>query len=126
MKQAYIVKREELAEKGLNLDDYAINGDLVQPIINRGLDIAVSRCCFLNDDFKGEKSIEKALDEAVSNGDEYGLVDSFKKLQYSILWNLLFTGTDDPVDQYIDTIIVHELGWGKINGIQKGLYYRHN
>ena len=120
MKQAYIITREELAEKGLNLDDYALNGDLVQPIINRGLDIAVSRCCYLNDSFLGEQSIEQALDEKPE------LVSSFKKLQFNVIWNLIFTAEDNPIDSYIDTIIVHELGWGKINGIQKGLYYRHN
>lgn len=125
MKVDYIITIEELQQKGLNLNDYALSGDVIPAIINKGLDICVSRCCFLNDDFKGEKSVEKALDEAVASGDEYGLVDSFKKLQYSILWNLLFTGTDDPVDQYIDTIIVHELGWGKINGFQKGLWYKN-
>ena len=120
MKQEYIITRDELAEKGLDLNDYALNGDYVQVLINRGLDICITRCCYLNDSFLGESSIEQALDQ---NQD---LVGSFKKLQFNILWNLIFTATDDPVDNYIDTIIVHELGWGKINGIQKGLYYRHN
>ena len=120
MKQAYITTREELAEKGLDLNDQALNGDLVQPILTRGLDIAVSRCCFLNDSFLGEQSVEKALDEKPE------LVNSFKKLQFNVIWNLIFTAEDNPIDSYIDTIIVHELGWGKINGIQKGLYYRHN
>ena len=120
MKQAYIITRQELAEKGFDLNDYALNGDLVQPLINRGLDICVSRCCYLNDTFLGETSVEQALDNNPS------LVGSFKKLQFNVLWNLVFTAEDSPVDNYIDTIIVHELGWGKINGIQKGIYYRHN
>ena len=119
MKQAYIITREELAEKGFDLNDYALNGDLVQPLINRGLDICVSRCCFLNDNFKGEKSVEEALDNDPSK------VESFKKLQFNILWNLVFTAETDPVDQYIDIIIVHELNWGKINGFQKGLWYKN-
>ena len=119
MKQAYIITREELAEKGLELNDYALNGDLVQPIINRGLDIAVSRCCFLNDSFLGEQSVEKALDEKPE------LVSSFKKLQFNVIWNLIFTAEDNPIDSYIDTIIVHELGWGKINGFQKGVHYKN-
>lgn len=120
MKQDYIITNEELAEKGLNLNDYALTGDLIPALINRGLDICVSRCCYLNDIFKkGEKSIEEELDE---NPDKVG---SFKKLQFNVLWNLLFTATDDPVDLYIDTIIVHELGWGKINGFQKGLWYKN-
>lgn len=125
MKSQYIITQEELAEKGLNLYDYA-NGDVIPAIINIALDIAISRCCMLNDNFKGQKSVEKALDEDVANDNEYGLVDSFKKLQFRILWNLIFSATDDPVDLYVDTIIVHELGWGKINGFQKGLFYKNN
>ena len=120
MKQEYKITREECAEKGLDLNDYCLNGDYIEPVINRALDISISRCCYLNDSFLGETSVEEALD------DKPDLVGSFKKLQFNILWNLIFTAEDSPVDNYIDTIIVHELGWGKINGIQKGLYYRHN
>ena len=120
MKKDYIISNEELSEKGLDLNEYAINGDYIPALINRALDICVSRCCYLNDSFLGEKSVEKALDEKEE------LVSSFKKLQFNVLWNLIFTATDDPVDLYIDTIITHELGWGKINGFQKGLYYKHN
>ena len=120
MKSEYIITQQELAEKGLDLNEYALNGDYVPVLINRAVDIAITRCCYLNDKFLGESSVEQALDSKPE------LVGSFKKLQFSILWNLIFTATDDPVDNYIDTIIVHELGWGKINGIQKGLYYRHN
>ena len=119
MKQEYIITNEELAEQGLNLNDYALTGDLVPALIHRGLDICISRCCFLNDNFKGAKSVEEALDSDPSK------VESFKKLQFNILWNLVFTAETDPVDQYIDIIIVHELGWGKINGFQKGLWYKN-
>ena len=119
MKTEYIVTNEELAEVGLDLNDYALTGELVPAIIHIGLDIAVSRCCYLNDKLKGEKGVENALD---SNSD---LVDPFKKLQRRIIWNLIFTATDDPVDQYVDTIIVYELGWGKINGFQKGIWYKN-
>jgi hypothetical protein len=119
MKKDYVITNQELAEKGLDLNDYALTGELIPAIIQIGLDIAITRCCFLNDNFKGEKSIEEALD---NNTD---LVDTFKKLQRKILWNLIFAGTDDPVDQYIDDIISHELGWGKINGYQKGLWYKN-
>lgn len=125
MKSQYIITQEELAQRGLNLYDYA-NGNMIPAIINIALDIAVSRCSMLNDNFKGQKSVEKALDEDVANDNECGLVDSFKKLQFRILWNLIFSATDDPVDLYVDTIIVHELGWGKINGFQKGLFYKNN
>lgn len=120
MKRDYVITNDELSQSGLDLNDYALSGDLVPAIIQIGLDIAITRCCYLNDNFKGEKSIEKALDT------DLDLVDSFKKLQRKIIWNLIFGGTDDPVDLYIDTIITHELGWGKINGFQKGLWYRNN
>ena len=52
MKNSYVITNEELAEKGLDLNDYALTGDLVPAIILIGLDICVSRCCFLNDTFK--------------------------------------------------------------------------
>jgi len=120
MKQEYIVTDEYLIEKGLNLNDYALEGTLINAIINLGLDLAVSRCCELNDDFKGERSIEQALDN------DQDLVDAFFKLQYRIIYNLIFQNETSPIDQFVDTIIVHELGWGKINGFQKGLYYKHD
>lgn len=120
MKSAYIITNQELAERGLDLNDYCLDGTYINAIINRGLDICVSRCCYLNDTFKyGEISVEQALDN------DNNLVSSFKKLQFNIIWNLVFTATDDPVDLYIDTIIVHELHWGKINGFQKGLWYKN-
>lgn len=123
MKTKYIITNEELAQQGLDLNDYALTGDLIPSIIQLGLDIAVSRCCYLNDSFKGEKAIEKELDK--DSEDENGTITTFKKLQRKIIWNLIFTATDDPVDLYVDSIIVHELGWGKINGFQKGLWYKN-
>lgn len=119
MKQEYIITNKELAIKGLDLNDYALDGTMINAIITRGLDIAITRCCFLNDHFKGEKSVELALDE------DSDLISSFKKLQYNVIYNLIFTAEQEPVDQYIDTIICHELGWGKINGFQKGLWYKN-
>ena len=120
MKNEYIITNQELNEAGINLLDYAREPNCINAIIYKGLDIAISRCCHLNDSFKGEPSIEQALDQ------EPFKVSAFKKLQRTIIYNLLFTATDDPVDPYVDTIIVHELGWGKINGFQKGLYYKHD
>ena len=119
MKIEYVITNEELAEKGLDLNDYALSGDLIPAIINRGLDICVSRCCYLNDSFLGEQSVEEALDNNPA------LVSAFKKLQFNVIWNLVFTATDDPVDLYVDTIIVHELGRGKINAFQKGIWYKN-
>lgn len=121
MKSNYIITNQECAEKGLNLNDYIISGELIPALINRALDICVSRCCFLNDTFEnGEDSVEEELDKNPSK------VKSFKKLQFNVLWNLIFTAEDNPIDLYIDTIITHELNWGKINGIQKGLWYKNN
>lgn len=120
MKQEYIITEQELAERGLDLNDYALDGTYIPALINRGLDICVSRCCYLNDTFKkGGKSVEQALDQ------DQDLVEPFKKLQFNVLWNLIFTAEDNPVDLMVDTIITNELGWGKINGFQKGLWYKN-
>lgn len=126
MNYNYVITNEELTNIGLDLNEYSLDTTFIPAIINIALDIAITRCCFLNDSFNGETSIESALDNDVANDNEKGLVASFKKLQRRIIWNLIFTGTDDPVDLYVDTIITHELKWGKINGFQKGLYYKNN
>ena len=120
MKHNYIISNEELAEKGLDLNEYCVDGAYVNALINIGLDFSITRCCELNDNFKGEPSVEEALDN------EQGILPAFKKLQFYMIYKLVFTAESDPVDHYIDSIICHELGWGKINGIQKGLYYKHN
>ena len=119
MKKDYVVTEQELAEKGLILSEYALDGTLIPAIINRALDICVTRICYLNDDFnKGELSIEEVLDK------EPYKVKIFKKLQYQVLYNLIFTAEDSPTDLYVDSIISHELGWSKINGFQKGIYHK--
>ena len=121
MKESYKVNNEYLAQRGLDLNEYALDGTYIPAIINTALDIAITRCCTLNDNFKhGEKSVEEALDE------DSALLDSFYKLQYRLIYNLIFTNEDSPIDYYIDAIIVFELHWGKINGFQKGLYYKNN
>ena len=120
MKDTYIVSNDYLSQRGLDLNEYALDGTYVVPIINLGLDIAVSRCCFLNDNFKGEKSVEEELDKKPE------LVDTFFKLQYRIIYNLIFQNETSPVDILVDTIITHELRWGKINGFQKGVHYKNN
>ena len=119
MKKEYIITNEETALKGTDLDKYAVDSGFVLAIINNALDICVTRICFLNDNFdKGELSIEEALDK------EPYKVPIFKKLQYRIIYNLIFQAEQSPIDQYVDTIITHELRWGKINGYQKGLFYK--
>ena len=120
MKSNYIITNTECAERGLDLNDYAIEGTYVPALIHRALDIAITRCCYNYDEINGEEDLELALDKKPQK------VGSFKKLQFQILWNLIFTATDDPVDVYIDTIIAHELNLGKINGVQKGIYYKHD
>lgn len=119
MKNEYIITNEETAQKGLDLNDYALTGDLIPALINRALDIAITRCCYNYDGIESEEDIEKALDEKPQK------VNAFKKLQFTILWNLIFSATDDPVDIYVDTIISKELNLGKINGVQKGIWYKN-
>lgn len=119
MKVEYVITEQELKERGLNLSDYVLDETFCPAIINTGLDIAITRCCFLNDNFKGEQSVEQALDDNPS------LVNAFKKLQYRIIYNLVFQAETEPVDIYVDTIIAHELNWGKINGFQKGIWYKN-
>ena len=119
MKEEYIVSNQYLRERGLDLNEYALDG-CINAVIQIGLDICITRCCTLNDNFLGEEDVEKALDENPK------LLASFLKLQYRVIYNLIFTAEDSPVDNYVDAIITHELGWGKINGFQKGLYYKTN
>ena len=120
MKKEYIVTNEYLAERGLDLNEYAIDGTAINSIINLGLDIGVSRICLLDDSLKGELDIEKHLDE------KPWLLPTFYKLQYRIIYNLIFQNETNPADQLVDVIITHELGFGKINGFQKGLHYKLN
>ena len=120
MKQEFIITLDELQVKGLNLCDYVSDECYINAIITKGFDICISRCCFLNDSFNSEDDIEKDLEENPFK------VTTFKKLQYNVIYNLIFTAEDSPIDLYIDTIITHELKWGKINGFQKGLHYKNN
>ena len=120
MNNAYVITPEELALKGLNLSDYVLDETYIPAIINLGLDISVDRICYLNDSFQFESDIEDAI------GENLKLLDPFKKLQYRVIYNLIFQNEESPVDLFVDTIITQQLRWGKINGFQKGLYYRHN
>lgn len=125
MNNEYIITDYELQQKGLNLSDYALDETMIPAIINNGLDIAVSRCCYLNDSLYGEEGLAEYLasnDEKLSSSSK---VSAFKKLQYRIIYNLIFQAEESPVDLYVDTIIVHELKCGKINGFQKGLWYKN-
>lgn len=116
MKSNYIITEEELTLKGLNLNDYALDGTLIPVIINIGLDLAITRISALNDDVKGEVNIENWLDK---NADK---LSAFKKLQHRIIYNLIFQNETSPTDKFVDDIIVHELRLGRINGTQFGIF----
>ena len=116
MKKEYIVTSQELKEKGLELNDYALEGTLIPSIINLGLDLTITRISALNDDVKGETDIENWLDK---HPDKVG---AFKKLQHRIIYNLIFENQTSPTDKFVDDIIVHELRLGRINGTQFGIY----
>ena len=113
MKDEYIITNDELAEKGMDLTQYALDTTYVAPIIDKALDLAISEVLFLNDDFSYEEDIEKALDE------NQQLVKPFKKLQKQIIYNLLFLGDDNPIDGTVHKIIGADLRWGKVNSYQK-------
>lgn len=119
MKVDYIITNQELRERGLNLSDYTLEDSFIPAMIQLGLDIAITRCAYNYDGIETEEQLEKLLDENQEK------VSAFKKLQYRIIYNLIFTATDDPVDLYVDTIITKELNLGKINGIQKGIWYKN-
>ena len=102
MKQEYIITNEELSVKGLDLNDYALEGDLIPAIINKALDLSVTRASALNDDVKGEDAIEKFLDK---NPDK---VKAFKKLQYQMIYNLIFMAETSPTDKFVEDIIWNE------------------
>ena len=119
MKEKYVVSNEYLAQRGLDLNDYALDGIMINAIIQLALDLLVTRICYLDDSKNGDKDIETDLDNNPSK------VPTFFKAQYRVIYNLIFQNETSPTDAFIDNIIAHELGWGKINGWQKGIYYKH-
>lgn len=121
MNEKYIVTNEYLSQRGLDLNDYALEGTLIPAIIQLALDLLVTRISYLNDDLNGEKDIEKKLDK------EQDKVDTFYKAQYRVIYNLIFQNETSPVDPFVDNIIMHELCLGKgINNVQKGIYFKQN
>lgn len=120
MNAEYIVTNEYLSQRGLDLNDYALDGTYIDAIIQLALDLLVTRICYLDDDKSSESDIESALSEDSTK------VNTFFKAQYRVIYNLIFQNETSPTDPFVDNIIVHELGWGKINGWQKGIYYNHN
>ena len=120
MKTEYIVTNEYLSQKGLDLNDYALEGTLINAIINIALDLLVTRTCYLDDSKKGEKDIEEYLDK---HEDKVG---AWFKAQYRVIYNLIFQNETSPLDPMLDNIIVFEIGLGKINGFQKGIYFKQD
>ena len=120
MNENYIVTNEYLSQRGLNLNDYAIDGTMINAIINLALDLLVTRICYLDDSIKGEQDIETRL------GSDEQKINTFFKAQYRVIYNLIFQNETSPVDPFIDNIIAHELGMAKINGWQKGIYFKQN
>lgn len=116
MKEEYKITPQELEQKGLILSDYALDTTFIPAIIEIALDLAVTSILRFNDNFKYEDDIGKALDN------EPRLVSAFKKLQYQIIYNLIFLGDIDPINNIVERIIASDLRWCKINGWQKQLY----
>ena len=125
MNKSYVITNEYLAESGLDLNDYALDSVYITPIITLGLDLLVNRMCQIGDQFHSEQDIETylGLDDSVRTSVQK--VETFKKAQYTVIYNLIFQNETSPVDQFVDGILVHQLGC-KINGFQKGLHYKNN
>ena len=118
MKSEYVITNDDLKNRGLDLNDYALDGTLIPAIINDALDLLITRICYLNDSLNGEEDIEKYIDENPTK------LNAFLKAQYRMIYNLIFMSEKDPRDNMIDDIIVYEMKLGKINGFQKGLFRR--
>ena len=121
MRKEYVITQEELQERGLNLSEYSLDEAIIPAIIGQGLDITISRACEL-----GDIKSSRALEEYISTDDEdrssEDKVEAFKKAQYRVIYGLIFMAQTDPIDQYVDSPLVFELGL-KINSMQKGIYY---
>jgi hypothetical protein len=121
MKVEYVITNEELSEKGLDLNDYALDGTYINAIIQRGLNKLVNEMCYFGD-LKSSSQIETYLstsDERTS-GDK---VEAFKEAQYLVIYNMLMINDSDPFDDEVQKVIVYQLGL-KINGFQKGIFNR--
>jgi len=119
MNSQYIITNEELAIQGLDLNEYVLEGTFINAIIMKGLNIVVDRMLQIGDQYKGIRGIEEYL------GTDEERIESFKHAQYLVIYNLVFMNESEPVDRYVDGVLVHQLGC-KINNLQKGLYYKNN
>ncbi len=124
MEQNYKIDNNYLAQRGLDLNEYALSGTMIPAIIDRGYDILINRMCQIGDQFGSEQKIIEYLginDKRTSQEK----ISAFQKAQYNIIYNLIFQNETNPVDRYVDGILVFQLGC-KINGFQKGIYYKTN
>ena len=127
MNKEYIVTDEYLEELGLDLNNYALEGTLIPAIKNIAINIILNpRIYQLNDDIKSDKQLEEYLskDDKDRTSEEKKL--AYYNAQYKVIYNLIFQAETNPMDQYLDNIIVFQLGLGKINGFQKGYYHKQN
>ena len=126
MKTEYIVTNDYLQQTyNLNLNDYCLEG-CTQPVINKALFILIRRICKLNDDIKSESAIENYLSTSDSERTAEDKKNAFINAQYEIIDSLIFRNENDPQDDGLDDIIVFQLGLGKINGFQKGIYRKQS
>lgn len=117
MKEEYKITEDLLASKyGLLLSEYALDTTYCPMIINIAIGKGVTEILHLNDNFKYESDIEDALDK------DPKLLDAFLKMQFQIIYNLVFLADDNPINKEVDDIICSDLRWGKINGWQKNIF----
>ena len=123
MEQNYKIDNNYLAQRGLDLNEYALSGTMIPAIIDRGYDILINRMCQIGDQFGSEQKIIEYLGINDKRTSEEK-ISAFQKAQYNIIYNLIFQNETNPVDRYVDGILVFQLGC-KINGFQKGIYYKN-
>jgi len=121
MKVEYVITNEELSEKGLDLNDYALEGVYINAIIQRGLNKLVNEMCYFGD-LKSSSQIETYLSTSDERTSE-DKVEAFKEAQYLVIYNMLMINDSDPFDDEVQKVIVYQLGL-KINGFQKGIFNR--
>ena len=125
MEQKYKVDNKYLAQMGLDLNEYALDGTFIPAIINKGYGILINRMCQIGDQFNSEQKIVTYLENSDSERTSEEKISAFKDAQYNVIYNLVFQNETNPVDRYVDGILAFQLGC-KINGFQKGIYYKTN
>ena len=120
----YVITNDYLKENyGLDLNDYALEGDLIPAIINIALDKATTIFCEYNDNIKSSRALENYLGQDDSYYTAEEKQEAFKKLQYEIVYRLIFESGLDIKDEWLISILAKQLGC-KINGFQKGIFQK--